>query len=94
MYYQFMLKIKVKASVVINFIDVCYFVVWEVEWLGFNFDIGVVDYIFFVNMEAICEWVDGVKIFGEFNLQANDEILGVVDMFKFDVVQVGMFVDL
>jgi phosphoribosylanthranilate isomerase len=45
-------------------------------------------------MEAIREWVDGVKILGEFNLQATDEILGAVDMLKLDAVQVGMFADL
>lgn len=89
-----MLKTKVKASAVTNLTDARYFAAWEVEWLGFNLDTGAADYIPPANMEAIREWVDGVKILGEFNLQATDEILGAVDMLKLDAVQVGMFADL
>ncbi len=84
-----MLKTKVKASAVTNLTDARYFAAWEVEWLGFNLDTGAADYIPPANMEAIREWVDGVKI-----LQATDEILGAVDMLKLDAVQVGMFADL
>lgn len=88
-----MLKTKVKASAVTNLTDARYFAAWEVEWLGFNLDTGAADYIPPTNMEAIREWVDGVKILGEFNLQPADEILSAVEMLNLDAVQLGMFTD-
>lgn len=89
-----MLKTKVKASAVTNLTDARYFAAWEVEWLGFNLDTGAENYIPPTNMEAIREWVDGVKILGEFNLQPADEILSAVEILHLDAVQVGMFADL
>lgn len=35
-----MLSIKVKVSLIIYLIDVRYFVVWEIEWLGFYLFFG------------------------------------------------------
>ena len=86
-----MLKTKVKASAVTNLTDARYFAAWEVEWLGFNLDTGAAGYIPPANIEAIKEWVDGVKITGEFNLQPIDEILSAADELNLDAVQVGMF---
>ncbi len=86
-----MLKTKIKASAITNLTDARYFAAWEVEWLGFNFDTGADDYIPPANMEAIREWIDGVKILGEFNLQPADEILEAVELLNLDAVQLGMF---
>ncbi len=86
-----MLRTKVKASSVTNLTDARYFAAWETEWLGFNFNTGSEDYIQPNTMKAIKEWVDGVKIVGEFDLQEAEEILAAADMLELDAVQVGTF---
>lgn len=88
-----MLKTKVKASSVTNLTDARYFAAWEIEWLGFNFDTGSEAYIQPQVMKAIKEWVDGVKIVGEFSLQPAEEILDAADMLELEAVQLGMFTD-
>ncbi|MCO6477946.1 MAG: N-(5'-phosphoribosyl)anthranilate isomerase [Phaeodactylibacter sp.] len=88
-----MLKTKVKASSVTNLTDARYFAAWEVEWLGFNFGPGSDTYIQPQVMKAIKEWVDGVKIVGEFSLQPAEEILEAADMLELEAVQLGMFTD-
>ncbi len=89
-----MLKTKVKASSVANLTDARYFAAWEVEWLGFNLDSGADSCIRPELMKAIREWVDGVKIVGEFGLQAPEEIKAAIGELGLDAVQVGMFADL
>ena len=86
-----MLKTKVKASSVTNLTDARYFAAWDVEWLGFNFDVGSETYIQPQAMQAIKEWVDGVKIIGEFSLQPFEEILSAADLLELDGVQLGPF---
>lgn len=86
-----MLKTKVKASSVTNLTDARYFAAWETEWLGFNLNTGSEYYIQPNTMKAIKEWVDGVKVVGEFDLQEAEEILAAADMLELDVVQVGTF---
>jgi phosphoribosylanthranilate isomerase len=86
-----MLKTKVKASAVANLTDARYFAAWGVEWLGFNFDPGAESYIEPPAMQAIREWVDGVKIVGEFGLQPFAEIRDAVQLLRLDAVQVGMY---
>ncbi|MCB0578414.1 MAG: N-(5'-phosphoribosyl)anthranilate isomerase [Phaeodactylibacter sp.] len=86
-----MLKTKVKASSVTNLTDARYFAAWEIEWLGFNFDAGSGAYIQPQAMQAIKEWVDGVKIIGEFGLQPPEEILSAADLLELDGVQLGQF---
>ena len=86
-----MLKTKVKASSVTNLTDARYFAAWDVEWLGFNFDTGSEGYIQPQAMQAIKEWVDGVKIIGEFSLQPFEEILSAADLLELDGVQLGPF---
>ncbi len=88
-----MLRTKVKAGSVTNLTDARYFAAWEVEWLGFNLDSGSDDYIDPRAMLAIKEWVDGVKIVGEFNLPEADTILSAIDNLELDQVQVGPFAD-
>jgi len=86
-----MLKTKVKATAVTNLTDARYFAAWEVEWLGFNFNTGEDTYIAPQNMKAIKEWVDGVKIVGEFGIQPPEDILSAADMLELEAVQLGTF---
>ncbi len=88
-----MLKTKVKASSVANLTDARYFAAWEIEWLGFNFDPGSDTYIQPQVMKAIKEWVDGVKIVGEFPLQPAGDVLEAADMLELEAVQLSMFTD-
>ena len=86
-----MLRTKVKASSVTNLTDARYFAAWETEWLGFNLNTGSEYYIQPNTMKAIKEWVDSVKVVGEFDLQEAEEILAAADMLELDAVQVGTF---
>ena len=86
-----MLKIKVKASDITNLTDARYFAAKEVEWLSFNFTEGVVGYIQPMKARAIFEWVEGVKIVGEFNNMTGDEINFYTEGWSLQTVQVGHF---
>ena len=86
-----MLKTKVKASAVTNLTDARYFAAREVEWLGFNFNLGDDTYIAPQEMKAIKEWVDGVKVVGEFGLQDLENIIDAVKLLELDAVQLGAF---
>lgn len=86
-----MLKTKVKASSVTNLTDARYFAAWGADWLGFNLNTGSEYYIQPNTMKAIKEWVDGVKVVGEFDLQSAGEILAAADMLELEAVQVGTF---
>jgi phosphoribosylanthranilate isomerase len=86
-----MLKTKVKATAVTNLTDARYFAAWEVAWLGFNFNTGEDTYIPPQTMKAIKEWVDGVKIIGEFGLQPAEDIMAAVDLLELDAVQLDTF---
>ena len=88
-----MLKTKVKATAVTNLTDARYFAAWEAEWLGFNLNSGDESYIAPHEMKAIKEWVDGVKIIGEFDIQTAEDIIESVDLLELDGVQVGTFAD-
>ncbi len=89
-----MLKTKVKASSITNLTDARYFAAWEAEWLGFDFDAGSEEHIPIQNMIAIKEWVDGVKIVGEFGAtHSADDILAAIELVGLDAVQLGMLVE-
>ena len=88
-----MLKVKVKASQITNLTDARYFAAWEVEWLGFNFDQGSAHYILPQNMKAIKEWVEGVKVVGEFSFATAEDINEAVELLELHAVQVGMFTE-
>lgn len=86
-----MLKTKIKASAVNNLTDARYFAAREVEWLGFRFGDSPESSISPLAAKAIAEWVDGVKIVGEFDFAEAEEVKAVNDLMHFDAVQVGMF---
>ena len=86
-----MLKIKVKAGSITNLTDARYFAAREVEWLGFPVGMGE-GMIEPAKIKAIAEWVDGVKIIGEFGLVASEEIKSLSQQIGLDAVQVGMFI--
>lgn len=89
-----MLTTRVKASSITNLTDARYFAAWEVEWLGFNLNIGSADYIEPHLVKAIKEWVDGVKIIGEFDLASADHINDMAQALGLDGAQLGMFTSL
>ena len=86
-----MLKIKVKAGFITNLTDARYFAAREVEWLGFPIGNGD-GMIAPMQVKAIAEWVDGVKIVGEFSFATPEEILALSEQVGLDAVQVGMFI--
>ena len=86
-----MLKTKVKASSITNLTDARYFAAWEVEWLGFNLDPLSENYIDPASMKAIKEWVDGVKIVGEFSSPSTQDIPEAVQLLDLDAVQFSPF---
>lgn len=86
-----MLKTKIKAAAITNLTDARYFAAREVEWLGFNFELGTSHYIQPVAMKAIKEWVDGVKIVGEFGTHPVEEIKKAIEVLELDFIQVGLF---
>ena len=89
-----MLKTKVKASSITNLTDARYFAAWEAEWLGFNFDAGSEEHIPVQNAIAIKEWVDGVKIVGEFGaMHSAEDIKATIELVGLDAVQLGMLVE-
>jgi len=89
-----MLKTKVKASSITNLTDARYFAAWEAEWLGFNFDEGSEEHIPVQNMIAIKEWVDGIKIVGQFGaMHSAADIKAAIDLVGLEAVQLGMLVE-
>jgi phosphoribosylanthranilate isomerase len=89
-----MLKVKVKASAVTNLTDARYFAAREVEWLGFQLEAGDERYISPDSVAVIKEWVDGVKVVGEFSFSKTGDIRALADRLGLDAVQVGMFAEI
>ncbi len=86
-----MQKTKIKASAVNNLTDARYFAAREVEWLGFKLGSDPASSISLMATKAIVEWVDGVKIVGEFDFASAAEIEEANNLLHFDAVQVGMY---
>ncbi|MCB0633063.1 MAG: hypothetical protein R2824_16575 [Saprospiraceae bacterium] len=85
-----MLKSKVKVGAITNLTDARYFAAREVEWLGFDCSIGSETYVSPQQILAIREWVDGVKITGEFNIEPLETIQAAIAELQLDAVQLGM----
>lgn len=86
-----MLQVKIKASSVRNLTDARYFAAREVEWIGFPLQPGQEDAITPATAKSIIEWIDGVKVIGEFEFLPAEEILEMHHQIWFDAIQVGMF---
>ncbi len=82
---------KIKASHIANLTDARYFASKEVEWLGYCFDDASAHYIAPSAMQALREWVDGVRTAGEFGLVTGETLLHAVADYDLDAVQVGQF---
>lgn len=89
-----MLKTKIKASAVSNLTDARYFAAREVEWLGIPLGQDLENAVAPVAAKAFIEWVDGVKIVGEFGFAEAATIRELHGQLRFDAVQVGMFTPL
>lgn len=85
-----MLSTKVKASAITHLTDARYFAAWETEWLGFMLSPGSEASVELQLVAALREWVDGVKICGEFSVAALPEIEAAIDVLGLEAVQLGM----
>ena len=89
-----MLRTKVKANSVAHLTDARYFAAWEVEWLGFQMMPGDTHYLSPLYVKTFKEWVDGVRICGEFGLADVEDIKATIDLLGLKSIQVGMFTPL
>lgn len=85
-----MLQTKVKASAITHLTDARYFAAWEVNWLGFHLSPGSEESVDARLVATLREWVDGVKICGEYSLGETEEILAAQSLLQLDSVQLGM----
>ncbi|MEL6656070.1 MAG: hypothetical protein AAFP77_09560 [Bacteroidota bacterium] len=85
-----MLSTKVKASSITHLTDARYFAAWETEWLGFHLSPGEEYSVDVRQVSALQEWVDGVKICGEFGFATAEDIQTAIDLLQLDTIQLGM----
>jgi phosphoribosylanthranilate isomerase len=82
----------IKASTITNLSDARYFAAqFNVEWMGFCLDQGSSDHMPEHVIKALCEWVEGPKITGEFGLQDEATILDTISSIGLQAVQLPMF---
>ncbi|WP_020536196.1 hypothetical protein [Lewinella cohaerens] len=89
-----MLSTKVKASAITHLTDARYFAAWETNWLGFMLSPGTEESVDLQLVAALREWVDGVKICGEFSLATLPEIEAAIEVLGLETVQLGMLTPL
>jgi len=89
-----MLKTKVKASQVTNLTDGRYFAAWEVEWIGFNLELGTDSYVDPKKLKEIRDWLEGPKYVGEFGLSAATTIRETAEFLSLDAIQLNHFADI
>ena len=88
-----MLKTKVKASQVTNLTDGRYFAAWEVEWIGFNFELGTDTSVDIQKMKEIRDWLEGPSFVGEFGLTNAETIRETATFLELDYVQINHFTE-
>jgi phosphoribosylanthranilate isomerase len=85
-----MLKTKIHAAQITNLTDARYFAAREVEWLTFNFTEGTDGFIEPMRARAMFEWVEGVKIVGEFSRATTAaEVNFYAESWQLQGIQVG-----
>ncbi|MCS6929782.1 MAG: hypothetical protein NZM43_09820 [Saprospiraceae bacterium] len=77
----------IKASHIANLTDARYFAAREVNYLGFCLEENSPTSIEPAAMKAICAWVEGPSIVGEFGQADADVIRAAVEFFDLDAVQ-------
>jgi len=87
------LKIKVKANSITNLTDARYFAAREVTWMGFCLDPASENYVAPQKVSAICEWLDSVKLVGEFPLVDAVEMLETAEQLNLHAIQVHRFTE-
>jgi phosphoribosylanthranilate isomerase len=88
-----MKKTVVKAAGVTTLTDARYFAARGVDWLGLSLDSSQDDHLNVAAALAIKEWVEGVRIIGEFGWANLEEIDYAIQTMALDAVQVGHFAD-
>lgn len=88
-----MKKTVVKAAGVTTLTDARYFAARGVDWLGLSLDSSQDDHLNVAAALAIKEWVEGVRIIGEFGWANLEEIDYAIQSLALDAVQVGPFAD-
>ncbi|MEM1217227.1 MAG: N-(5'-phosphoribosyl)anthranilate isomerase [Bacteroidota bacterium] len=89
-----MLSTKVKASAITHLTDARYFAAMYVDWLGFHLSPGSDESVNETLVIALKEWVDGVRICGEFGLATAAELTNNIRRLALDAVQLGPFTPL
>ncbi len=88
-----MLDISIKANSVTNLTDARYFAARGVDWMGFclepRHELSITPDTF----RQIREWIDGVKIVGEYDLTPVPDIRLQAEELALDAIQVGMFAE-
>ncbi len=79
----------IKASHITNLTDARYFAARSVAYLGFCLEEGAPHYIEPEAMKAICEWVSGPRIVGEFERASAEFVREAAAFFALDAVQVS-----
>lgn len=78
----------IKASSISNLTDARYFAAKEVNWLGFQIEEAMEDFVHPTRLKEIREWVAGPKICGEFYEFTADEVIEAANFYNLDTVQV------
>lgn len=85
--------IQVKASGITHLTDARYFAAKGVTWMGYCLDPASDQYIAPAKMQAIREWVEGVRTVGEMGFVSGDDLLDAVATHRLEAVQVNMWVE-
>lgn len=80
--------ISLKANAVNNLTDARYFAAFGVEWLGFDFNPSSPTFSDISKVAAIREWLDGVKIVGEFHHPTIESLQETNSQLPLDAIQV------
>ncbi len=92
--FRTMNQLPIKASQINNLTDARYFAARGVDWLTFNLETSNESYLSTAEIHAICDWVEGPKIVGNFGLQDAKEILALSEELNLDAIQLHPYMPL